>query len=235
MAVTALTCLCAASAGCTSFSPVVETPVNDLIRSSASLATDNYHIEVGDILTVKFYYHPELDIDVPVRADGRVSLSLIGEMPAAMRTTSQLSGDISAAYRIHLNQPDATVIMKSPAGHRVFVTGEVNSPGVFVLQGTETTLSALSLGGGLTDRATYKKVILIRRLPNSSMPMVSVLDLRKAMDGSDTRQDIRIFSNDVVYVPRTGSAQANVALQNIIWGKAPVTGTVNASWVGAIK
>jgi polysaccharide export outer membrane protein len=230
-----LTCLCALSAGCASYRPVVETPVDDLIRASAALEAGSYLIDVGDALTVKFYYHPELDFDVPVRSDGRISLSLIGELPATGRTTGQLSSDISAAYRSHLNQPDATVIMKSASGHRVFVTGEVNAPGAFVLQGNETALSVLSLAGGLSDRATYKKVVLIRRLPRSSMPMVTVLDLRKALNGSDTRQDVRIIANDIVYVPRTGSAQANVELKNLIWGKAPVYGTVGAGWTGVIK
>lgn len=228
-------CVCAASAGCASFHPVVETSVDDMVRASASLQASNYLIDIGDVLTVKFYYHPELDFDVPVRADGRISLSLIGEISASQRTTDQLSTDISAAYRAHLNQPDATVVMKSASGHRVFVTGEVNIPGAFVLQGNETVLSALSLSGGLTDRATYKQVVLVRRLPKSSVPMVTVLNLRKALNGSDTQQDIRILANDIVYVPRTGSANANVALKNIIWGKAPVYGTVGAAWTGVIK
>lgn len=230
-----LACVCALSAGCASYRPLVETPVQDLVKASAGLEAGSYLIDVGDALTVKFYYHPELDFDVPVRSDGRISLSLVGELPATGMTTGQLSKEISAAYRSHLNQPDATVIMKSPSGHRVFVTGEVNVPGVFVLQGNETALSVLAMAGGLSDRATYKKVVLIRHLPRSSTPMVTVLNLRNAMNGSDPTQNVRIIANDIVYVPRTGSAQTNVELKNLIWGKAPVYGTVGAGWTGVIK
>jgi protein involved in polysaccharide export with SLBB domain len=227
--------LLAMALGACAYRPVHETPIDEFVNRSNQLDAAGYSVQIGDVLTVKFYFNPELDFDVPVRADGKISLSLIGDVAAAGNTTQALSATITTAYRSHLNQPNATVILKSPSGHRVFVTGEVNLPGIFTLQGSETALSAVSLAGGLTDRASLHQVVLVRRLPDGSMPMVVVLDLKKALNGSDPRQDVRICLNDVLYVPRTGSAEANVVLKNIIWNKAPFYGTANASWNGTIK
>ena len=214
---------------------VRSTPLSDFVQRSSQLDASGYTAQVGDVLTVKFYFNPELDYDVPVRPDGKISLSLIGDVAAAGNTLQSLSATITTAYRAHLNQPNATVILRSPAGHRVFVTGEVFLPGAFTLQGTETALSAISLAGGLNDRATFHKIVVVRRLPDGSPPMVAMLDLRKALDGSDPRQDIKLYMNDIVFVPRTGSAETDVRLKNIIWGKAPFLGTANATWNGTIK
>jgi len=217
------------------YKPVHETPLAEFINRSDRLDANGYNIQIGDVLTVKFYFNPELDFDVQVRADGKASLSLIGDVVAADNTTQALSATVTAAYRTYLNQPTATVVVKAQAGRRVFVTGEVLLPGVFSLQGNETALSAVSLAGGLTDRATFRQIVVVRRLPDGSQPMVAVLDLKKALDGSDPRQDVRICLNDIVYVPRTGSAQSNVVLKNLIWGKAPFVGSANATWNGVIK
>jgi hypothetical protein len=76
---------------------------------------------------------------------------------------------------------------------------------------------------------------VVRRLPDGSAPMVAMLDLRKALNGSDPRQDVKLLMNDVVFVPRTGAAEADVRLKNIIWNKAPFLGTANATWNGTLK
>ena len=222
-------------AGCAGYRAVQETPVDELISQTQALQSGGYVAQIGDVLTVRFYYDPELDYDVPVRPDGRISLSLIGDVPAEGRSMAQLSSVVTEAYRVYLKQPDATVIMRSPNGHRVFVTGEVLAPGVFTLQGTETALSALSLAGGLSDRATYDQVVLIRR--QQGRETVSVLNLQRALDGSDPRQDVTIMMNDVVYVPRTGAAQSDVVLKNLIWNKAPfsMAAGATATWNGTIK
>jgi polysaccharide biosynthesis/export protein len=219
--------------GC-GFHPVRTTPVGDLVARSRGVDPSGFTAQIGDVLTVRFYFDPELDFDALVRPDGAVSLSLVGDIPAAGHTFQDLSTTITDAYRKYLNQPNATVILRTPAGHRVYVTGEVNFPGVFTMQGNETALSVVSAAGGLTDRGSLKKVILVRRLPGQPV-MVTALNLRNALDGKDPLQDVKIYLNDVVYVPRTGAAETNVVLKNLIWGKGPVGITAGAIWNGTIR
>jgi polysaccharide export outer membrane protein len=214
---------CVLVLGACGYSPVRPTPLDELLRRSAQLDSGGYTAQVGDVLTVRFYFNPELDFDALVRSDGSISLSLVGDIPAAGRRAPELSAAITDAYRAYLNQPNATVILRTPAGHRVYVTGEVYMPGVFTLQGSETALSAISMAGGLTDRSSLKQVVLVRRLPGDAQPMVTVLNLYAALTASDPRQDVKILLNDVLYVPRTGSAEANVDLKNVIWGKGPLS------------
>ena len=201
---------------------------------SRGVDADGFTAQIGDVLTVRYYFDPELDFDALVRSDGSISLSLVGDIPAAGRKFQDLSATITDAYRKYLNQPNATVILRTPAGHRVYVTGEVNLPGVYTMQGNETALSVVASAGGLTDRGSLKKVILIRRLPGQPV-MVSALNLRSALDGRDPTQDVKIYLNDVVYVPRTGAAETNVVLKNLIWGKGPIGLEAGAIWNGTIS
>ena len=214
--------------GC-AYQPVNQTPLETVLQATDQVDAKGYLVAVGDVLTVKFYFNPELDFDVPVRQDGQISLSLIGNVQAAGHTPEDLSATVTNAYKAFLKQSAATVIVKTPAGHRVFVSGEVFLPGTYTLQGNETALSALSTAGGISTTGSYDQVVLVRRLPDHHDPMVAVLDLTKALTGADTRQDVTIRAGDVLYIPRTGNAEANVRLKNVIWGKAPISGSASAT------
>lgn len=231
--VPALALVIASLTGC-GFSTVRTTSVSDLVAQSAKIDADGFTAQIGDVLTIRFYFDPELDFDALVRPDGSISLSLVGDIPAAGRKFPDLSKTITDAYKTYLNQPNATVLLRTPAGHRAFVTGEVNFPTVFTLQGNETALSVISNAGGLTDRASLKKVILIRHIPGQPEPLVARLNLKSALTGEDPRQDVKIYLGDILYVPRTGAAETNVALRNAIWGKGPVGITAGAIWNGTI-
>ncbi len=58
---------------------------------SYAQAPKEYIIEVGDTLDIKFMYNAELnELAVPVRPDGRISLQLAHDVPAAGMTPTQL-------------------------------------------------------------------------------------------------------------------------------------------------
>jgi len=179
---------------------------------------------------VKFYYNPELDNTVAVREDGNISLSLIGEIKAEGKTPQQLSNEITEAYREYLKRPNATVIVNSTVGHRIYVLGEVFKPGLLEIQGPETILSSLSSAGGVTDNGHLNQVVLVRRVPSQEQPIVVVLDLDKALSGADPRQDMKVHSHDIIYVPKDGDVQNNLDLKHLLWDKIPFTGSANVGW-----
>ncbi len=64
-----------------------------------ALEGERYRIRNGDVVSVKFIHNPELNVDLPVRADGKISLALVGEVPAAGLTLAELRGAISERYQ----------------------------------------------------------------------------------------------------------------------------------------
>lgn len=212
-----LAVLCLSACTGSSVSGVRAVPLDQgLALTQGSAAT--YTIVPGDDLTVRFYFNPQLDEDVRVRPDGKISLSLIGEIPAAGLSPEQLSGTITDKYAAQLKKPTAVVLVRGFANARAFIEGEVTVPGVLDMQqGQRTALQAIAASGGVTPNASLGSVILVRRVPGHDDPVVMELNLRGALSGTDPKQDVALMSGDLLYVPRSGAAEVNLALKMYFW------------------
>jgi protein involved in polysaccharide export with SLBB domain len=217
--------------GCTAVSVgvVKPTPLRTLIETTHRFANAEYIIAPGDDLTVRLYFNPQLDEDLRVRPDGHISLSLIGEVVAAGKTPTELSAAITSAYSQYFLKSNSVVIVRRPASERIFTAGEVRNPGQFDLaQGAQTVLQSIAASGGVTDNATLDSVILVRRLPGQIQPMVVELDLRRALSGKEPQQDLALMPNDLVYVPKSGAADLNLAVHLFLLNNLNLTTGVSA-------
>jgi polysaccharide export outer membrane protein len=159
-----------------------------------------YKIQPGDTLDIKFFYNSELNELITVRPDGRISMQLAHEVMAAGKTPAELTKTLEFFYKKELENPEITVIVRSFSAQKVYVGGEVNKPGAVVITSPITVMQAIFAAGGLKDTALISEVIVIRRVsPNK--PLVIPVNLKKAIDGTDTNQDITLMPDDVVYVP----------------------------------
>jgi polysaccharide export outer membrane protein len=202
--------------GCTETSVGVSraTPLAKFLSASRAATPQAYKLVPGDQLTTRFYFNPQLDEDLQVRPDGNISLSLIGELRAIGKTAAELSSEITKAYAQYFVKPTAVVIVRQFTGYRVFTAGELRNPGQFsLITGARTVLESLAASGGVTDTGTLTHVILIRHLPTLREPMVAELDVADALSGADPSQDVALMPNDFVFVPRSGAADLNLALQ----------------------
>jgi len=190
----------------------------------------SYVLAAGDQITARFYYNPQLDEDLTVRPDGKISLSLVGDLPAAGESVEQLGDDITKAYGEYLTKPNARVILRTSANARAFVEGQVFRPGQVDLNHSPlTALQSISASGGFLDTSDLGDVILIRRLTGAPEPIVVELNLAKAADGSDPQQDVLLLPNDYVYVPRSGAAELNLAMRLYLFQNLNLSTAVNAT------
>lgn len=201
-------------------SPAVVSPV-PLSVASQSYPSE-YRIEPGDQIDVKFFYNSELNESVTVRPDGRVSLQLAHEIPAAGLTPAELTQTLKKSYARELNRPEITVILRSFAGQRIYVDGEVNKPALVPLSAAMTLLQSIAVAGGLKDSARTSEIVVIRRGPEGK-PIVFVVDLTRVLDGTDTGQDVVLMPFDVVYVPKSPVANINVWVDQYLRKNLPVS------------
>jgi polysaccharide export outer membrane protein len=180
-----------------------------------------YKLQVGDGLTIKFYRNPELDQDVTIRPDGKISLPFIDEVMCAGLTPSELDAAITRRYAGELAIPDITVIVTALGGHRVYVDGEVTKPGMVELSGGMTVLAAVSSAGGFTPRAIREQVIVIRR-DVTGKPTGHAVDLKQVIFGKASDGDVLLQPFDIVYVPRSKIANANLWVQQYIRDMLPI-------------
>ncbi|MBX7247903.1 MAG: polysaccharide export protein [Caulobacteraceae bacterium] len=165
----------------------------------------DYLLYPGDEIEVATPTAPELTRTVKVGPDGRIALPLIGQVMAADRSISELDQVLSQAYATQLVRPVVEITLKASGPLKVFVGGEVGTPGVFDMPGDIDALQAVIMAGGMKPSAKSGKVVVIRRGPGGR-PMVRTIDLGKAQEGrGEAPVPLRRF--DVIFVPRSSLAE----------------------------
>lgn len=193
------------------------TPLSSLPQATAQ---QEYLIQPGDNLDIRFFYNPELNEQQQVRPDGRISLQLVGEQAVAGHTPHDVETMLRSRYATELKQPEIAVIVRGFGGQRAYVDGEVGHPGMVDLTGGITALQALAQSGGAKNTADLDDVILIRRV--NGKPVAVALNLKAAIEGSDFGQDIPLRPYDVVYVPRTAIANLNQFIDQYFRQNVPI-------------
>jgi len=162
-----------------------------------------------------------------VGPDGRLTLPLIGSLPVAGLTADAAGSRISAALRRERIVEDArpSVAIRT-YGASVFVGGEVRTPGAVRLTGPMDAMRAVILAGGVTDSARSKKVVVIRQMPDGS-PSLRYVDLRAYVKSGGVGQDEPLRSRDVIFVPRSSVAEANLWIEQHINRMLPFSRSLN--------
>ena len=155
----------------------------------------------GDVLEIKFFYTPELNVTQTIRADGKITLQLVGNVEAAGKTSKKLADELKQVYSSQLKNPEIAVIAQSMEGRRVYVSGQVIKPGFYTLNSRMSVLEAVMTAGGFDfPQALASDVVIIRH--RNGLRYGLKLDLEKALRG-ENHDEFYLEPYDIVYVPRT--------------------------------
>jgi polysaccharide biosynthesis/export protein len=167
--------------------------------SVAPGAAANYVIGVGDVLTITFWRDQRMSGDMLVRPDGKISVLLLNDVQAAGQTPEQLSASLSkAAAKFIKDESDVTVNVKEVHSRRVFIVGEVTTPGAVSLTGDMNVLQLIAVAGGLKEYAD-KKHIVILRTENGRERRLS-FNYDDALKGKNLKQNVLLQPGDTVMV-----------------------------------
>ena len=158
-----------------------------------------YTLQPGDIIRISVWREPELDQVLLVRPDGGISFPLVGEIFAAGRTIEDVSFEVAEKLAVYIPRPEVSVSLQQGEGNRIYVTGKVNEPGMFMVTGPVTIMQALSLARGLTPFADKDSILVIRREGESqrSIPF----NYNQVRRGQRLGQNITLQAGDTVIVP----------------------------------
>jgi polysaccharide export outer membrane protein len=167
--------------------------------SQEQAAQGNYRLHAGDSITIAVWKELDLQRKVMIRPDGRFSFPLAGEVQAAGRTPDEVRIDIEGKLKKYIPEAVVTVIMEDFSGNRVYVIGQVNKPGMFIMNPQLTVLQALSLAGGSTPFAKLDDISILRGTgaAQKSLPF----RYNQVVEGKSLQQNIALESGDVVVVP----------------------------------
>lgn len=183
--------------------PTAELPPPDPIALAQIGSAAEYHIGPMDTLEVNVFQAPDLNRTVQVDATGMITLPLIGQLPAAGHTTSELQKSIAAALdQKYLQSPQVTVAVKEFVSQRVTVDGAVNTPGVYPIQGRTTLLQAIAMAKGADQKSANEKQVVIFRTVNGER-QAARFDLTEIRKGH--ANDPEVYGDDMIVVDRSGA------------------------------
>jgi protein involved in polysaccharide export with SLBB domain len=182
--------------------------------SSYENIISHYYLQPGDIIDIKFFRNPELNEKVIVRPDGRISLQLIDEVTVAGVSPPQLETLLNEHYTPYLKSPKASVIISSFGGQKVYIGGQVNYPGVINMIGRTTVVQAIFEAGGLRADANMRDVLIISRGADNA-PVSRKINIKKAMKGKLSDEEILLKPYDMVYVPKSIIIKANEFIYHV--------------------
>jgi polysaccharide export outer membrane protein len=189
-----------------------------------------YKVQIGDVLDVSFYLNPEFNETVTVRPDGMISTKIIEEMFVYNKSIKEINAMLKMAYTQELKDPRVNTIVRSFAPIRIYVSGEVNTPGEYVVVGQALTLTqAIARAGGVKNSALWDKVIILRRGAGEK-EQAFIADYRAATQGGDPTKDVRLAADDVIYVPRTGIDETYIKYQQHFQQFVNPSASVGASY-----
>ena len=113
--------------------------------TSTLTVTPDYILGPEDVLEINVWKNADLSKQVQVRPDGRISLPLIGDVPAVGRTTTQLTGELTTRLASYMENPTVSILVKEVNSYAIYVLGEVAKPGKYPLKTKTTLLQALTL------------------------------------------------------------------------------------------
>jgi len=176
-----------------SASPVASAP------RSVPLPSD-YVIGVEDRLGVVFWREQDkaLTTDVVVRPDGKISVPMLNDIPAAGLTPEQLAAAVQQAAGKYIRDAVATVIVREIHSRKVFVIGEVSKPGPVDLGSEMNVMQVLAAAGGFLEHAKRADVVVVRKVNDREQRFK--FNYKDVVRGKNVEQNIRLLPGDTVLV-----------------------------------
>ena len=175
-----------------------------LLMGSAVAQQDNkprepYTINPGDRLEISVWKEPDLQRQVLVRPDGAFSFPLSGDIVAVDRTVEAVRQELTVRLGRFVPDLIVTVTVEEINGSKIYVIGQVNTSGQFVVNPRVDVIQALSIAGGMTPFAQLNNIKILRRRQGKQ----TILPFRynDIVKGQNLQQNVLLEDGDVVLVP----------------------------------
>jgi polysaccharide export outer membrane protein len=99
----------------------------------------------------------------------------------------------------YVSDPVVSVTVKEIKGNKIYVIGQVNKPGEFIINPTVDVMQALSMAGGTTAFASLTNITILRRAGNVRSSLR--FDYTEVVKGRALEQNIELKAGDTVVVP----------------------------------
>jgi polysaccharide export outer membrane protein len=185
----------------------------------------------GDTVVISVYRHPDLAISTAVPDDGIITMPLAGDLNVMGRSGREIRAAVLERLDRYLVEPQVAVNIGVQRSRKVMVLGEVERPGVYLVEEPSTALELVARAGGFSREATNRRVLLVRDGANGE-PITAVLNLGHVMKGKDLIDNVFVQRGDILYVPKSTAANIDRIAMHLSTWLAPLRSAMGTVWIG---
>lgn len=164
-------------------------------QQSSSSSSETLTLQPGDLVRVEIWREEDLEGEFPVNEQGIVTLPLLGEKDVRGVPMGALRDQLIAEYRIQLRNPSIVI---TPLRH-VHVLGQVNQPGLYMIDPTMSLAGAVALAGGASPQGDLRELQIAR----------DGMIIQDGVPAAATLAQIDVRSGDQIFVERRGWFERN--------------------------
>ena len=179
-------------------------------------APDEYRVGPQDVLRIAVFDEADLTGEFTVDGDGALTYPFLGRLAVEGLTLLEIQDEIAKSLAAgYLVNPQVSIEILEYRSQRVYVLGEVRSPGIQTLRGNMSLIEVLVQAGSTTANAG-NEIHIVRRTDDAGndgpvLPadapdadaVVEVVDVRDIQTGRLSAVSLR--DGDTVFVPRAES------------------------------
>ena len=187
-------------------------PANSQPPAGPGPGKGSYVIGPQDVLLITVWDQPDLSGKFTVETDGSFTFPLIGRLAASGLTLRDLEAELRKRLADgYFKAPQVSVAVEQYRSQRIFVIGEVRSPGAYQLTGDMTLIEALARAGSTTTEAAGEAVIsrppagkaaTAPVLPNPDEGVEVIRVNIRDLQSGQLSQNVALRDGDTIYVPR---------------------------------
>ncbi len=175
------------------------------------LEADSYLVGPGDEFSLNFFGEINEELRFSVLPEGNVVIPTVGAVNINGMNLKNAGETISAAIRKYYNDSDFSINIVGLRKFRVYLTGEVKTPGTYFVQGSDRVSDVIEIASGLTDWADETSVE-IRHMGGT----IDTLNISKYYRDADKDQNLFMHGGDVIHIPAINLSDPYVIVESRI-------------------
>lgn len=152
-----------------------------------------------DVINVDVFDKPNYSRpNITIPPDGAISYPQIGRVVVAGRTIPEVEKELRDRLMEYIIDPQVTVQLVASHSQKIFIVGDVATPGIYEMTRRMNVTEALAKAGYITRYGNKKKIHVLRMQPNGDTQALPV-NMSEVERGKE--KDIFLVPGDTVVVP----------------------------------
>lgn len=191
-----------------------------------------YRLGAMDQIQVNVAGAPNVSGGHTIRPDGNITIEDIQDVYVEGMTPMQAADVVGKELAQLYREVSVTVRVTGFNSKKFYMFGEVNTVGEFAFDGDVTILAAFGRARGITTRAAWDRIRLVRATTNTRQ--VYKINLADIVTQGDWETNLQMKANDVVYIPPTYLARVGYLIDNVLFPFRSLFGAFATFRTGAV-